>query len=81
MTINSVNISAYLVRIDYTAPVRTDHETLRGLQRAHMLSGPFENLDIITLRRPIQLNEQALWDKIIIHRRGGFCYELNGLFA
>jgi N-hydroxyarylamine O-acetyltransferase len=41
---------------------------------------PFENLDI-GLKRPIQLREAALWDKIILWKRGGFCYELNGLFA
>jgi N-hydroxyarylamine O-acetyltransferase len=41
---------------------------------------PFENLDI-HLGRPILLDEQALFDKIVTHRRGGFCYELNGLFA
>jgi N-hydroxyarylamine O-acetyltransferase len=45
-----------------------------------MFSVPFENLDI-GLGRPIQLTEQALWEKIIIQKRGGFCYELNGMFA
>jgi N-hydroxyarylamine O-acetyltransferase len=41
---------------------------------------PFENLDI-HLGRPIVLAEDALFDKIVRRRRGGFCYELNGLFA
>ena len=45
-----------------------------------MLSVPFENLDI-GLGRPIHLHAEALWDKIVIQRRGGFCYELNGLFG
>jgi N-hydroxyarylamine O-acetyltransferase len=45
-----------------------------------MLHVPFENLDI-ALKRPILLNEEALWNKIILQGRGGFCYELNGLFA
>ena len=45
-----------------------------------MFSIPFENLDI-GLRRPIRLTEEALWGKVIVQRRGGFCYELNGLFA
>ena len=45
-----------------------------------MQTVPFENLDI-PLKRPIRLTEEALWDKIIVQRRGGFCYELNGLFA
>jgi N-hydroxyarylamine O-acetyltransferase len=45
-----------------------------------MFSVPFENLDI-GAGRPIRLTAQALWDKIVIRKRGGFCYELNGLFG
>jgi N-hydroxyarylamine O-acetyltransferase len=45
-----------------------------------MLTVPFENLDI-GLKRPIRLDRQSLWDKIVARRRGGFCYEVNGLFA
>jgi N-hydroxyarylamine O-acetyltransferase len=45
-----------------------------------MLNVPFENLDI-HLGRPILLDEKVFFDKIVDHRRGGFCYELNGLFA
>jgi len=50
------------------------------LHEKHLLSVPFENLDI-HLGRPIILNEQAFYEKIIKHHRGGFCYELNGSFA
>src|SRR5687767_7964777 len=75
-----MNIPAYLNRLHYSKPVKPDVETLRGLQSAHMMNIPFENLDI-GLRRSIQLSEEALWDKIINQNRGGFCYELNGLFA
>ncbi len=76
----SMDIPLYLARIQYSKPIKPDAETLRGLQRAHMLTVPFENLDI-GLKRPIQLSQAALWDKIILRKRGGFCYELNGLFA
>lgn len=75
-----MDISAYLERIGYARPLKPDDQTLRGLQRAHMLHVPFENLDI-GLKRPIRLHEEALWQKLIVQRRGGFCYELNGLFA
>jgi len=75
-----MDIDGYLKRIEYADPVIQDIKTLRGLQLAHMKTVPFENLDI-GLKRPIQLNEQALWEKIVINNRGGFCYELNGLFA
>ncbi len=75
-----MNIPTYLARLNYTNSVKPDAETLHGLQLAHLLNVPFENLDI-GLKRPIQLSEEALWKKIIVHKRGGFCYELNGLFA
>jgi N-hydroxyarylamine O-acetyltransferase len=45
-----------------------------------LLSIPFENLDI-HLGRPIILSEKAFYEKIIKHKRGGYCYELNGSFA
>jgi N-hydroxyarylamine O-acetyltransferase len=45
-----------------------------------MYSVPFENLDI-GLKRTIKIDERSTWEKIVGARRGGFCYELNGLFA
>jgi N-hydroxyarylamine O-acetyltransferase len=76
----AMNLDGYLQRITYTQPVRPDVNTLYGLHRAHMQSVPFENLDI-GLKQVIRINERAIWDKLIINGRGGFCYELNGLFA
>ena len=70
----------YLARIGYSEPIKPDAQTLRGLHAAHMQRVPFENLEI-GLKRPIRLSEEALWNKIVIQKRGGFCYELNGLFA
>jgi N-hydroxyarylamine O-acetyltransferase len=75
-----MNASAYLRRINYVGPTTPSAETLRGLQLAHLLAVPFENLDI-ALRRPIVLDETRLFSKIVDRRRGGFCYELNSLFA
>lgn len=75
-----MDIRSYLERIGYDRAVRLDVDTLFGLHRTHLLSVPFENLDI-HLGKPIHLDERSLWDKIIVRKRGGFCYELNGLFA
>lgn len=75
-----MDVSAYLRRIDYTGSLNPSAETLRALHRAHLLTVPFENLDI-HLGRPIALAEDALFDKVVRRRRGGFCYELNGLFV
>jgi N-hydroxyarylamine O-acetyltransferase len=70
----------YLERIGLELPLAADAESLRRLQMAHLLHVPFENLDI-ALGRPIRLGLTTLYDKIVTRRRGGFCYELNGLFA
>ena len=72
--------NAYLERIGYHGRIQPNREVLRRLHRMHLLSIPFENLDI-HLGRPIILSEKAFYDKIIKHHRGGFCYELNGSFA
>jgi N-hydroxyarylamine O-acetyltransferase len=53
---------------------------LRAVHAAHLMAVPFENLDI-GLGRAIELDEAALFAKIVRRGRGGFCYELNGLFA
>src|SRR6266849_501352 len=75
-----MDTKAYLERIGYRGRIRPSPDVLRRLHRRHLLSIPFENLDI-RLGRPIVLSENAFHDKIIKHRRGGFCYELNGSFA
>jgi len=75
-----MDTKAYLERIGYRGRNRLSPDLLRRLHRRHLLSIPFENLDI-RLGRPITLSENAFYDKIIKHHRGGFCYELNGLFA
>ena len=75
-----MKIDAYLKRIGYSGSREPTAETLKQLHRAHMLAVPFENLDIL-LGRPITLSLPLFYDKIIQHRRGGFCYELNGLFG
>ncbi len=75
-----MDVSAYLKRIHHRGSTKPSIGALRALHRAHLLTVPFENLDI-HLGRRIILDESALFDKIINSRRGGYCYELNGLFA
>jgi len=75
-----LNIKTYLERIDYRGSLAPTAETLRDLQVAHLLTVPFENLSIHA-GQPIVLEDDALFTKIVANRRGGFCYEANGLFA
>jgi N-hydroxyarylamine O-acetyltransferase len=74
-----VNVDAYLHRIRYTGPREASATTLARLHERHMLSVPFENLDIG--RRPIGVDENAFVRKVVEERRGGFCDELNGAFG
>ena len=75
-----MKLETYLRRISYSGPLEPTLETLRAIHYAHLLAVPFENLDIHR-GVPIVLDEERFFDKIVLHRRGGFCYELNGLFA
>jgi N-hydroxyarylamine O-acetyltransferase len=75
-----IDVGAYLSRIGFgeTRPT-VDAAGLRSLQRAHLLAVPFENLDI-HWTQPIVLDTAMFYAKIVAEKRGGFCYELNGLF-
>jgi N-hydroxyarylamine O-acetyltransferase len=75
-----MRLDAYLDRIRYTGPVRPDIATLAGLHRAHLLAIPYENLDI-GLGRPVTIEGGPIFEKIVRARRGGWCYEMNGLFG
>lgn len=75
-----LDLAAYLERVGWSGPVRDDVETLHGLHRAHAASIPFENLDIV-LGRGIRVDLPAIQAKLVTARRGGYCYEMNLLFA
>lgn len=75
-----MDITAYLQRIGYNGPRDPTLGTLRDLQLAHLLTVPFENLDI-TRGRQIMVDGELFVAKVVRERRGGFCYELNGALA
>ncbi|MFL6468444.1 MAG: arylamine N-acetyltransferase family protein [Pyrinomonadaceae bacterium] len=76
-----MNFDAYSNRISLVPSNQfvPDIEGLRLLQTRHLLSVPFENLDI-NWRQSIVLDVEKFYTKIVDNNRGGFCYELNGLF-
>lgn len=75
-----MNRAAYLSRLGIeNDKLAADESTLRLLQLRHLLTVPFENLDI-HWKRPIILDVGEFYRKIVEGKRGGFCYELNGLF-
>ena len=77
---STLDLDRYFRRIGYTGPQAATLDVLRELQRLHPLSIPFENLDPLTGRR-VDLALPAVVDKLIERRRGGYCFEQNGLFA
>ena len=76
----SLDLGAYLERIGWSGEVAVTLETLSRLIRAHMSSIAFENLDIL-LGRPVRLDLDAIQDKLVRRRRGGYCFEHAILFA
>lgn len=74
-----MNIEKYLRRINYRGETNPTLEVLTALQKTHLLNVPFENLDI-HYKKPIILDSSSFFDKVVLKYRGGFCYELNGLF-
>lgn len=75
-----MRVDDYLARIGHEGSREPTAAVLDALHRAHLLTVPFENLDV-ALGVPIALAVPAFHAKIVDRRRGGFCYELNGLFA
>ncbi len=69
----------YLKRINYSGDLNPNLDLLIQLQYHHLMNIPFENLDIHNKSR-IQLNIDRMFEKVVVQKRGGFCYELNGLF-
>jgi N-hydroxyarylamine O-acetyltransferase len=75
-----VDVGHYLRRIGLAQAPAPRLDGLAELGLAHLYAVPFENLDIAA-GRPLSLDPETLFDKLVVRRRGGFCYELNGLFA
>jgi len=75
-----LDTNAYLARIHWQGPLSPDLSTLRALIKAHVYTVPFENLNS-HYGIETSLDTDTLFRKIVLKRRGGFCYELNGLFA
>ncbi len=69
----------YLKRIGAVGDFAADTKNLQLLQRGHMLSVAFENIDIY-FGIPVEFSVESFYRKIVTRRRGGYCYELNGLF-
>jgi N-hydroxyarylamine O-acetyltransferase len=77
---DSLDLDAYLDRIQWGGDVHPTHDTLRGLLSAHMAAIPFENLDVL-LGRGVRLDLESVQAKMVRAQRGGYCFEHATLFA
>ncbi|XP_071341500.1 arylamine N-acetyltransferase, pineal gland isozyme NAT-10-like [Trachinotus anak] len=80
MTSVDMDVQKYLSRIGFAGPAEPGLDVLRSVHTCHLMSVPFENLTVHSGGR-VQLDPALLYDKIVNRRRGGFCYENNGLFS
>jgi N-hydroxyarylamine O-acetyltransferase len=70
----------YLERIGWSGPLAPTLDTLTRMLRAHMAAVPWENLDVL-LGRGVKIDLDSVYDKLVVSRRGGYCYEHSTLLA
>jgi len=75
-----VDLKTYAARVGYDGEFAPTLDVLRRLHFAHATHVPFENIDVL-LGRPIRLDLESLWQKMVLDGRGGYCFEQNALFA
>ena len=75
-----MRLQSYLDRIGFAGVPRADLDTLTRLHRGHLNSIPYESLGVL-LSEPLDFDNARIFDKLVTGRRGGWCYEMNGLFA
>jgi N-hydroxyarylamine O-acetyltransferase len=75
-----MNVDRYLDRIGISGRPAPTLEGLRILHRAHLRAIPYEDLDV-QLGRPVTTEIEPIYEKIVACRRGGWCYEMNGIFG
>ncbi len=80
MKAENFNLAAYLSRIAFQGKASADFATLKRMMRCQLFSVPFENLDV-QAGKIISLVPEEIYSKIVERNRGGYCYEVNGIFA
>ncbi len=75
-----MRLQTYLKRINYTGSTKATKETLFALHEAHLKTIAYENLDI-HMGKPLSLDIMSIYKKIVKQQRGGWCFEMNSLFA
>ena len=80
MKAQNFDLQAYFARIGFQGAASADFATLKRMMRCQLFSVPFENLDV-QAGKIVSLVPEEIFHKIVDRQRGGYCYEVNGLFA
>lgn len=80
MQAQNFDLTRYFDRIGFNGPARPDIDTIAQMMRRQLMTVPFENLDV-QAGQIVSLVPEDIVNKIVGRRRGGYCYEVNGLFA
>ncbi|WP_454738163.1 arylamine N-acetyltransferase family protein [Cupriavidus necator] len=80
ISLDAAQLDAWLARLGIAAPPSPALEALDTVLAANLASIPFENIDPL-LRRPVRIELDAVFDKLVTQRRGGYCFELNTLLT
>ncbi len=80
MTLTSGQLDAYLARIGVGRPASLDVASLSKLHRAHLMAFTWEALDAF-MGWPSSIVPAAAFAKMVEGKRGGWCYEMNGLLG
>jgi N-hydroxyarylamine O-acetyltransferase len=81
MQLTPVQLDAYYARIGIEAPARPDLPALAAIHRAHALAFTWEAADAFLMRSEGGIEPERAFEKMVIGRRGGWCYEMNGLLG
>lgn len=80
MHADNFSLQDYFDRIGYRGDAKPQVATLAALMRCQLFTVPFENLDV-QAGKVVSLVPEEIFEKIVHRQRGGYCYEVNGLFS
>jgi N-hydroxyarylamine O-acetyltransferase len=80
MKADNFTLKKYFERINYNSEINSHISTVSEIMRCQLFSVPFENLDV-QAGKIVSLVPEEIVEKILVRNRGGYCYEVNGLFA
>lgn len=77
---NKIKLYFERIGLEFSENLKPTDELLKKLQYAHITHVPYETTDIVD-RKSLSLDYNDLFKKIVEEKRGGYCFELNGLFG